>query len=59
MALDRCTDLSLKLVALGKRSGHEYLTPAMLHGMNITDPLTCLLCFLGDEHRDTFNPTQY
>lgn len=59
MVVDECRDLSLKLLVLGKRFGHEYLRPAMLSGMNMVDPLSCLLSFLGDEHRGISYSTRY
>ena len=48
MALDECTDLGMKLVALGKIFRHEYLRSAMLSGMIMIDHLTYLLSFLGE-----------
>ena len=57
MALYECTDLS----EFGStwKGIWAYETPAVLHGMNMVGPLTCLLSFLGDDHRGTSNPTLY
>jgi hypothetical protein len=44
-----CTGVSLKLLALGKRFGNEYLRPFMLSELNMVDTSMCLLPSLGDE----------